>query len=250
MHKIRPKEEITTNKAYDNLVKDIAKGLTTDKKPEEVKNEQIEQDQIEINPEQEKPSEGTESKLRGIKKEIKPKEKEFHEEKKEKIYIQPPVIAHDSEPPSLTFEECHNGRLVASPHDFDFEEEKEIDDIIKEKPKDKKAYNKLVKDIATGLTDNKKPKDIKDEEIKEEKKYIQPPIIAHDSELPRITFEERNSGKLVESLHDFHFEEKEPEKLKIKKEDNLEVEKTDKEEPKQRQFDLRQAKKKEKHRGH
>ena len=123
--------------------------------------------------------------------------------------------------------------MVASPHDFDFEEEKEIDDIIKEKPKDKKAYNKLVKDIANGLTDNKKPKDIKDEEIKEEKKYIQPPIIAHDSELPRITFEERNSGKLVESLHDFHFEEKEPEKLKVKKEDNLEVEKTGKEEPKQ-----------------
>ena len=84
-----------------------------------------------------------------------------------------------------------------------------------EEPKDdNKVYNKLVKDITTGLTEDKKPEDINDEEIKEEKKekiFIQPPVIAHDSELPRRTFEERNNARLVSSPNDFDFEEEEEE---------------------------------------
>ena len=127
----------------------------------------------------------------------KPKETQI-EKPSEKKYEQPPIIAHDSELPSMTFEEINNGRLIASPHDLNIEEEKEEQPKIQEKEEEPKDKTKT----------------------KKEKKYIQPPIIAHDSELPQMLFEEINTGKLVASPHDLHFDEEKPIKdTKDKKEE-------------------------------
>ena len=168
-----------------------------EEKPEEVKEKQEEDD------EQEKPKLKGKTVIKKIKEE-KPKE--------EKKYIQPPVIAHESEPPSLTFEESNNVRLIPAQHDLNIEEETKPSEEPKEDvlEEDKKEKTEKVEEI------------IQKEEIKEktkEKEYKQPPVVAHPSELPSIAFEEIGTGKLVASAHDFHFveEEKPEEEKKIEK---------------------------------
>ena len=80
---------------------------------------------------------------------------------KNKKYAEIPIIAHDSEKPSLVTEEMRAGKLYPNPWSIV---------NIKTEKKNLKAGNK--------------------------KKYAEIPIIAHDSEKPSLVFEEMNSGKI------------------------------------------------------
>ena len=102
--------------------------------------------------------------------------------KQKKIYNEIPIIAHESEGPSYSFEEIQSGK-----------------------------YYSLIKAIG----ENKKEFfDNKERELnfknKNNKKYNEIPIIAHESENPKVVFEENNSGKkynnIQTSISDFNKE--------------------------------------------
>jgi len=89
-----------------------------------------------------------------------------------KKYIDIPIVPHDSEQPSLVFEEINvgklNSKIQASITNYK--------DVTKFKPISNKVKNK---------------------------KYIEIPVVAHESEKPKIVFEEINVGKLYSSLKTF-----------------------------------------------
>ena len=64
---------------------------------------------------------------------------EIKKEKKE--YIQPPIVSHPSQPPTITCEEINSGKLYASQHKL-FEEEK-VEEKVEENKKDKKESNEI-----------------------------------------------------------------------------------------------------------
>ena len=90
-----------------------------------------------------------------------------------KKYIEIPVIAHDSEPPSITIEQ-YNGGIMNSISSM-------------------KKYKKNVDNKIDYIYKN----------IIKKKKYKKIPIIAHDSELPSIVMEEINSGRMNSTIHSF-----------------------------------------------
>ena len=92
---------------------------------------------------------------------------------KNKKYIEIPINSHDSEKPSIVFEEIDWGKSCSNIQ------------TSRTEYKDKNKSNLAQK------TNNLK---IKKKNFKN-KKYIEIPIIAHDSEKPSIVFEEINVGK-------------------------------------------------------
>ena len=123
--------------------------------------------------ESEKPSRVTEeiqagklySYLSNIKSIPKGKEKPKYNKKK---YIDIPIVAHESQEPTLIIEEINSGRIY--PYTWNLDINKKTIEKTKEKTKDKAKYNK--------------------------KKYIDIPIVAHESELPSLIIEESNSGRI------------------------------------------------------
>ena len=123
--------------------------------------------------ESEKPSRVTEeiqagklySSLSNIKSIPKGKEKPKYNKKK---YIDIPIVAHESQEPTLIIEEINSGRIY--PYTWNLDINKKTIEKTKEKTKDKAKYNK--------------------------KKYIDIPIVAHESELPSLIIEESNSGRI------------------------------------------------------
>ena len=89
-----------------------------------------------------------------------------------KKYIDIPIVPHDSEQPSLVFEEINVGKL-----------------------------NSKIQASITNYKDATKFKPISNK-VKN-KKYIEIPVVAHESEKPKIVFEEINVGKLYSSLKTF-----------------------------------------------
>ena len=95
------------------------------------------------------------------------------------------------------YEEINNGRLVAAPHNLEIEEEKpieekEVDKLIKELPKEEiseKKKEKKEKEVKKEKEEKEDKEEKEEKGNKREKKYIQPPIIAHDSQLPSMAFE-------------------------------------------------------------
>ena len=89
-----------------------------------------------------------------------------------KKYIDIPIVPHDSEQPSIVFEEINvgklNSKIQASITTYK--------DVTKFKPISNKGKNK---------------------------KYVEIPVVAHESEKPKIVFEEINVGKLYSSLKTF-----------------------------------------------
>lgn len=144
-----------------------------------------------------------------------------------KYYEEIPIIAHDSEPPTFSFEEIDGGKFISNNHfSVSFCQEKLLNKIKSDKTKNKiKKYNEipiiahnsekpsiLFEEISggkkynifqTSITYNKEKyhsKNIKFENnfksqnnYLKNKKYVQIPIIAHISEKPSIIFEEINS---------------------------------------------------------
>ena len=104
---------------------------------------------------------------------------EVNKETKTKQYIQPPVVSHDSQLPSIACEEINNGKLFASLHN--------ISAVGIEKPKEEESKEEEVKDTSKEITKTKK------------KKYVQPPIVSHSSQLPSIASEEISGGKIYAS---------------------------------------------------
>jgi hypothetical protein len=102
------------------------------------------------------------------------KTKEKCKSNNNKKFAEIPIIAHDSEKPSLVIEEMRAGKIYPSP--WSIELIKSSNANIKPQPKAKDKCNKC--------KDNNK------------KKYAEIPIVAHESEKPSLIFEEMNSGKL------------------------------------------------------
>ena len=148
---------------------------------------------------------------------------------KTKQYIQPPVVSHDSQLPSIAFEEINNGKLFASLHNISAVGiEKSKEEEVKETSKELMKENVLKEEITIIESEEKKAGE-ETENIKENKKlrnknkqrknenkereeievsketktkqYIQPPVVSHNSQLPSIACEEINNGKLFASLH-------------------------------------------------
>ena len=86
---------------------------------------------------------------------------------KNKKYAEIPIIAHDSEKPSLATEELRSGKLFPNPWS--------------------------IVNIKTGTKAKDKGKNLK---AGNKKKYAEILIIAHDSQKPSLVFEETNSGKI------------------------------------------------------
>ena len=169
-----------------------------------------------------------------------------------KKYIEIPIIAHDSEKPSYTFEEINSGKIHCSSHNSitDFNETKIVVDNIKVdnklKSKDNHLKNKKYKDIPIIVHESEKPSFIFEEidsmnknkivqysitNYKEnnnnnkklvcKKKYKEIPIIEHNSEKPSVIFEEidsMNKNKIIQySITNYKENNNKKEKLGCKK---------------------------------
>ena len=134
---------------------------------------------------------------------------------KHKIYKEIPIIIHNSEKPSISFEQINGGKM----NSFSFSitnYQKKLDDKIVNKNIKNKIYNKIpiiihnsekpsilyeeingVKMnsfISTSITNYQKHLDDKLENKNFKiKKYKETPIISHKSENPSISYEENNS---------------------------------------------------------
>ena len=91
-----------------------------------------------------------------------------------KKYIDIPIVPHDSEQPSIVFEEINVGKL-----------------------------NSKIQASITTYKDATKFKPISNKGNNKNKKYVEIPVVAHESEKPKIVFEEINVGKLYSSLKTF-----------------------------------------------
>jgi len=89
-----------------------------------------------------------------------------------KKYIDIPIVPHDSEQPSTVFEEINVGKLNSNIQ----------------------ASITTYKDVTKFKLISNKGKN---------KKYVEIPVVAHESEKPKIVFEEINVGKLYSSLKTF-----------------------------------------------
>ena len=173
--------------------------------------------------------------IEDINKNIKLRENKKYEVKKlniiKKKYKEIPIIPHNSEKPSITTEEVTAGKLY--PTIYTFKSNKTIHKTLKEQKLKFKSFKKNYKSfhrklyrikpiiaheseaptiaieeinagkmtsiIFTSVTNYQKQLDDKIEYInknKNNKKYIEIPIIVHDSEKPSISVEEINGGKI------------------------------------------------------
>ena len=98
---------------------------------------------------------------------------------KYKKYFDIPTVLHESEKPSTVFEEINVGKLNSNVQ----ASITTYKDITKIKPKSNK--------VIFGKNKGKK------------KKYVEIPVVAHESEKPKVVFEEINVGKLYSSLKTF-----------------------------------------------
>ena len=121
-----------------------------------------------------------------------------------KKFIQPPIISHPSQLPTMTNEEINSGKLYASTYKFYEKDSKELVENIE--IKNEEETKKEIKDKNRGKIKNT----INYNAIREvsgintkSNKYIQPPVVSHPSEPPTLTFEEINNGKLMASSHNF-----------------------------------------------
>ena len=110
----------------------------------------------------------------------------------DKKYEKIPIIAHNSEKPSKVIEEISAGKLFASIYTFNEGKKNIINKDIKNKEikhnilKEKNSKCKIIKEN----NNNKKFDQI----------YEKIPIISHKSELPSISFEEIDGGKLISKI--------------------------------------------------
>ena len=173
--------------------------------------------------------------IEDINKNLKLRENKKYEVKKfntiKKKYKEIPIIPHNSEIPSITTEEITAGKLY--PTIYTFKSNKNIHKTLKEQKLKFKSFKKNYKSfhrklyrikpiiaheseaptiaieeinagkmtsiIFTSVTNYQKQLDDKIEYInknKNNKKYIEIPVIAHDSEKPSISVEEINGGKI------------------------------------------------------
>ena len=95
------------------------------------------------------------------------------EKRNDKLYENIPIIEHNSEKPSKTFEENYSGKLRASHHDLGNNNNKDNEQNLKNGPKKYENKNKIC---------NKKFQDI--------------PVVQHNSQKPSIVYEEINNGKI------------------------------------------------------
>jgi len=100
-----------------------------------------------------------------------------------KKYFDIPIVAHDSEKPSIAFEEINFGKLNSN-FQTSFTTYKDLD-LEKNKP----VSNKVL--FGKNKCKNKN------------KKYVEIPVAAHESEKPKVVFEEINVGKLYSGLKTF-----------------------------------------------
>ena len=98
---------------------------------------------------------------------------------KYKKYIDIPIVVHESEKPSIVFEEINVGKLNSN-----------IQASITTY-KDIKINKPLSNKVLFGKNKYKN------------KKYVEIPVVAHESEKPKVVFEEINVGKLYSSLKTF-----------------------------------------------
>ena len=96
-----------------------------------------------------------------------------------KKYIDIPIVLHESEKPSSVFEEINVGKLNSNVQ----VSITTYKDITKIKP----ISNKVISGKNKGKN----------------KKYVEIPVVAHESEKPKVVFEEINVGKLYSSLKTF-----------------------------------------------
>ena len=96
-----------------------------------------------------------------------------NDKKSDKTYENIPIIAHNSEKPSMVFEESYSGKLYASLHDFGNDNNKECEKNLKNGPKKCENKNKVCS-----------------------KKFMDIPVVKHDSQKPSIIYEEVNNGKI------------------------------------------------------
>lgn len=155
----------------------------------------------------------------------KAKEKTKHNKKK---YNDIPIVAHESELPSLIIEESNSGRIY--PYTW-WQKKENINKIPiiaheSEKPSfvfEERGAGKLHSTIQTSVTNYKdnKPKITKLKGGKKNLgKYKDIPIISHESEKPSIVFEEINAGnkyKNIQTSITEYKEDKVPKKLKSDK---------------------------------
>ena len=100
---------------------------------------------------------------------------------KYKKYIDIPIVVHESEKPSTVFEEINVGKLNSNVQ-ASITTYKDIKII-------KPISNKVLFGKNKGKNKNKK--------------YVEIPVVAHESEKPKVVFEEINVGKLYSSLKTF-----------------------------------------------
>ena len=98
---------------------------------------------------------------------------------KYKKYIDIPIVVHESEKPSIVFEEINVGKLNSN-----------IQASITNY-KDIKINKPLSNKVLFGKNKYKN------------KKYVEIPVVEHESEKPKVVFEEINVGKLYSSLKKF-----------------------------------------------
>lgn len=102
-----------------------------------------------------------------------------------KKYFDIPIVVHDSEKPSIAFEEINFGKLNSNVQ-TSFTTYKDLDlEIIKP------VSNKVL--FGKNKCKNKN----------KNKKYAEIPVVAHESEKPKVVFEEINVGKLYSVLKTF-----------------------------------------------
>ena len=215
-------EEMNAGKIYPSRYTFGINEKNKDKKDKCISNKKKYIDIPIVAHESEKPSRVTEeihagklySSLSNIKSIPKGKEKPKYNKKK---YIDIPIVAHESQEPTLIIEEINSGRIY--PYTWNLDINKKTIERTKEKAKcNKKKYidipivahesqepTLIIEEINSGriypytwnLDINKKTIEKTKEKAKyNKKKYIDIPIVAHESELPSLIIEESNSGRI------------------------------------------------------
>jgi len=102
---------------------------------------------------------------------------------KYKKYFDIPIVAHDSEKPSIAYEEIHFGKLNSNVQ-TSFTTYKDLN-------------LEIIKSVSNKISFGKNKYKNKN------KKYAEIPVVAHESEKPKVVFEEINVGKLYSGLKTF-----------------------------------------------
>ena len=116
---------------------------------------------------------------------------------KKKNYIEIPIISHESEKPSIAYEEINSVKTINIVQNID--ENLDVNNISKSKKEKYKEINIVIHEspkptmVFEEISAGKLYSNINNLNLKK-KKYKDIPIIIHDSEKPSITFEESNTG--------------------------------------------------------